>query len=213
MTLLPDTEAALLDAIRRDHAARPVVKGSARRHVRRSILAATAVFLFSATAFAATQVWPTLDDAVHSGARPPAPASELQFPILGSSDTASLSEYRGKIVVLSFFASWCQPCRTQAPLLEQTTRDLALHGEGTAILVGYKDADASASQFVADNALDLPVLEDKDGALAAAYGVLKIPATFVIDRKGQVVDISRGLLSAAWLAAAIAKAQTPTSEG
>jgi cytochrome c biogenesis protein CcmG/thiol:disulfide interchange protein DsbE len=213
MTLLPETEAALVDAIRRDHGARTVAKGSAPRRVRRTILAATAVFAFSATAFAATQVWPTLDDAVHSGARPPAPASEQQLPILGSSDTASLSEYRGKIVVLSFFASWCEPCRIQAPLLEQTTRDLALHGEGTAILVGSEDADASASQFVADNALDLPVLEDKDGALAAAYGVLSVPATFVIDRKGKVVDISRGLPSPAWLAAAIANAQTPTSDG
>jgi cytochrome c biogenesis protein CcmG/thiol:disulfide interchange protein DsbE len=176
-----------------------------RRRGRRVVLALAAMLVVSATALAATQPWTSLDDAVDHGQRPPAPDRSL--PVLGAPGTESLAQFRGKVVVLSFFASWCEPCQRQAPLLDQTGRQLTQDGVGAALLVNWRDTPEAATAFVASRGLTMPVLTDDDGLLAHDYDVQGLPETFVIDTEGRVVAISRQLATQQFLDDAIAKAR------
>lgn len=148
-----------------------------------------------------------LDNAVDQGRRPVAPDRTL--PMLGAPGSRSLASYRGKVLVLNFWASWCTPCAAEAPLLEQAQHQLSATGTGTVLGVAYKDLTPDALGFVHSKHLDYPSLRDSDGALAGAYGTDELPETFVLDRQSRVVAISRGQITRpAFLAQAIAKAQT-----
>jgi len=148
-----------------------------------------------------------LDDAVDQGRRPAAPDRAL--PVLGVSGSRQLASYRGKVVVLNFWASWCHPCAAEAPLLEQSQRQLARSGTGTVLGIAYKDLIGKSLGFVANQHLTYPNLRDSDGRLAGAYGTDALPETFVLDRQSRVVAISRGQIpSAAFLTEAIAKAMS-----
>lgn len=204
MTVLPRLEQSLTDAIDNKHAGTQRVP---RRRGHRLALALVATLAVSATALAATQPWTSLDDAVNQGQRPPAPDQTL--PVLGGSGTASLAQYHGKVVILSFFASWCGPCRDQAPVLDQTGRTLQADGKGTAVFVNWQDAPAQASDFIASHGFTMPVLADDRGLLAQSYNVQALPETFVIDPEGRVVAISRQLATQQFLDDAIAKAEGP----
>src|ERR1051325_6587528 len=87
----------------------------------------------------------TLDEAVAKGQRPVAPSRTL--PVLGAGGERSLANFRGKPVILNFWASWCDPCRIEAPLLEQAQHRLAAHG-GTVLGVTYRDASPDSQKFV-----------------------------------------------------------------
>jgi cytochrome c biogenesis protein CcmG/thiol:disulfide interchange protein DsbE len=148
-----------------------------------------------------------LDNAVDQGRRPVAPDRTL--PMLGVAGSRSLASYRGRVVVLNFWASWCDPCVAEAPLLEQAQRQLAATGAGTVLGVAYKDLTPDSLGFVHRQRLTYPSLRDSDGKLASAYGTDALPETFVLDRQSRVVAISRGQITRpAFLAQAIAKAQT-----
>ena len=83
----------------------------------------------------------SIDDAVSKGERVEAPNASL--PLLGGRGESSLAAYRGKVVVLNFWASWCPPCIDELPLLERTQRRIARRG-GTVLGVNYKDIPEDA---------------------------------------------------------------------
>ena len=149
----------------------------------------------------------SLDNAVDQGRRPPAPDRTL--PILGTPGARSLASFRGRVVVLNFWASWCAPCVAEAPMLEQVQRQLTATGTGTVLGVTFKDLTPDSLGFVHSEHITYPSLRDSDGRLASAYGTDALPETFVLDRQSRVVAISRGQITqAAFLTQAIAKAQT-----
>jgi cytochrome c biogenesis protein CcmG, thiol:disulfide interchange protein DsbE len=207
MTVLPRLEQSLTDAIRND--GKEPQRAPRRRRGRRLALALVVTLALSATALAATQPWTSLDDAVDHGQRPPAPDQTL--PVLGGPGTESLAQYRGKVVILSFFASWCSPCKQQLPLLDTASRALATEGRGTALLVNWQDDPRAARDFVASQGLTMPVLTDNQGLLARDYDVQALPETFVIDSEGRVVAISRERATQPFLDDAIARAEQPGS--
>lgn len=192
--------------IRREQDASPPRRRRARSS--RGLVVFAAALALSATALAATQPWSSLDEAVQHGQRPVAPDRAL--PALDGSGESSLKAYRGRIVVLSFWASWCTPCRDQADTLEAAGRRLRADGKGRAVLASYKDTADPALAFVRDQQLTMPVLNDRSGKLARAYGVRGLPETFVIDPRGRVVAIRRRQVSPEFLARAIAKAAKPS---
>jgi len=144
----------------------------------------------------------SLDTAIRDGRRPAAPDHAL--PRLDGPGTGSLADYRGKVVILNFWASWCGPCREEAPLLQRFQRTL---GErGTVLGVTYKD-DAEASRgFMRKFGLTYPSLRDSQLQLAPRYGTRALPETFVIDRAGRIVALSRGQVSREFLFNALREA-------
>ncbi|RZJ22662.1 MAG: TlpA family protein disulfide reductase [Haliea sp.] len=95
-------------------------------------------------------------------------------------DTQAL---RGRAVLLNFWASWCEPCRSEMPTLQQLAD---FHGtQRLAVLaINFKEAHASAARFARNTALSLPVLLDPQGAVARVWAVKVFPTTVLIDHKG-----------------------------
>ncbi len=125
----------------------------------------------------------------------PAPAFDLQTLDGGR---VSLTALRGSPIVLNFWASWCIPCRDEAPLL--TAADAAYRTQGLRILgVVYQDSTENARAFMARYGQTYPGLLDQDGRTAIDYGVFGIPETFFIDRSGVVRSRQVGALTEAEL--------------
>jgi cytochrome c biogenesis protein CcmG/thiol:disulfide interchange protein DsbE len=144
----------------------------------------------------------TLDSAVRAGKRPVAPDHVL--PKLEGAGTGSLQAYRGKVVFLNFWASWCQPCREEVPMLTRFQKTLG--DRGTVLGVTYKDDPAASIAFAKKFGVNYPSLRDSKLQLAPEYGTRALPETFVIDPAGRLVAVSRGQVSQAFLDDALVKA-------
>ncbi|MBF6606719.1 MAG: TlpA family protein disulfide reductase [Chloroflexi bacterium] len=121
-------------------------------------------------------------------------APEFRLVSLGGT-TIDLADLRGRPVVLNFWASWCIPCRDEAPLLRAAqeryaTLDVAFLG------VVYEDSAASAQAFVDRYGIAYPSLLDPDGRTALDYGVYGIPETYFIAADGTIRDKQIGPLDA-----------------
>jgi cytochrome c biogenesis protein CcmG/thiol:disulfide interchange protein DsbE len=122
----------------------------------------------------------------------PAPGFELA---LFDSSEISLADLRGQVVVLNFWASWCGPCRREAPALQQVWE--AYEGQGVVVLgVSYQDAEGASRQFIEQFGLTYANGIDVDGHISRAYGVTGVPETFVIDRQGRVAWFRLGEVTA-----------------
>jgi peroxiredoxin len=103
-----------------------------------------------------------------------------------------LSEFRGKVVFLNVWATWCPPCRMEMPSMEQLHR--RLRGKEFVMLAVSEDEDGSATvqSFINEIGVTFPVLIDPDGVVPSRYGVTGYPETFVIDRDGRVIQHTIG---------------------
>ena len=149
----------------------------------------------------------TLDEQVAHSRRPPAPQASRMLPRLDGGGDASLASFRGRVVVLNFWASWCAPCQVEAPLLERAQSQLERH-DGTVLGVTYLDASPDSQAFARQYHLTYPNLRDDNGVFAHSYGTDQLPESFVVDRQGRIVAISRGEIDQAFLDRAIALAQS-----
>ena len=125
-----------------------------------------------------------------------APASPL--PRLEGSGNGSLAEYRGRWVLVNFWASWCVPCRQEAPALEDFQRR---HGDGRFTVLGIDSRDLSGDGrgFVRRYGLSYPQLRDGDGGAAHDYGTTGVPENFLIGPEGKVRLLLRGPVTAEYL--------------
>jgi cytochrome c biogenesis protein CcmG/thiol:disulfide interchange protein DsbE len=137
-----------------------------------------------------------IDQAVARGERDPAPA--LRLARLDGGGPQSLTEYRGKVVVLNFWASWCDPCRRESPLLERWQRKLSKNN-GTVLGVDVRDVTSDARAFVRRYRLSYPMLRDREGGSQGDFGVVGYPESIVIDRRGRIAAVMRGPVDEAWL--------------
>ena len=144
----------------------------------------------------------SLEAAIAQGKRPPAPDREL--PRLEGEGTGSLADYRGKVVFLNFWASWCPPCREEVPLLTRFQETLGTRG--TVLGVTFKDDPEASRSFARKYGVNYPSLRDNRLELAPLYGTRALPETFVIDPQGRIVAVARGTVSQEFLDTALQKA-------
>ena len=121
-------------------------------------------------------------------ARPAAVAAPaFSFPVLGhSGQRVSLGGYAGQPLIVNFFASWCEPCKKETPLLAKFYRA----EKGKVALVGLDENDVlgNATSFTRANGVSYPVGFDAQLSAASAYGVSALPQTFFLDARHRIVD-------------------------
>jgi peroxiredoxin len=109
--------------------------------------------------------------------------------------TVSLASLRGKVVLLNFWATWCQECRPEMPAFERMHRKLA--AQGLSVLgINAREGTAAIRAYAKELGLTFPLVTDSKGEINAAYGVIGLPTTFVIARDGRAV--ARGVGPREW---------------
>lgn len=139
------------------------------------------------------------------GPAKPVAASTFSLPALGhSGQQVALSGYRGQPLIVNFFASWCEPCQKETPLLAKFYRS----EKGKVALVGLDENDVvgNATTFTRAQRVSYPVGWDPAGTAATSYGVNALPQTFFLNAKHQVVDRVFGAVTLADLHKGIALA-------
>ncbi|AXC14866.1 Thiol:disulfide oxidoreductase related to ResA [Acidisarcina polymorpha] len=105
------------------------------------------------------------------------------FTVTDTDRTVRLADYRGKVVVLNFWASWCAPCLEEFPSLIQLQRQMP----NVAVLaVSFHDEDAAYHSYIAENHIDLLTVFDASEKSNLAYGTTRPPETYIIDKKGVI---------------------------
>ena len=100
--------------------------------------------------------------------------------------SAALSSYKGKVVILNFWATWCPPCRDEMPSMETLYR--RFKDQGLEILaVNLGENTATVRQFIQNNRHTFPVLLDSNNRISAIYGVEAIPTSYILDREGRII--------------------------
>jgi cytochrome c biogenesis protein CcmG/thiol:disulfide interchange protein DsbE len=127
--------------------------------------------------------------AVERGETPAAPA--LSLPSLEGDDDISLADYRGRAVVLNFWASWCEPCKDEVPMLQRAWEEN--RDRGVVVLgVNAQDFTSFARDFVERYGITYPNARDGAGKTRDRWGLTGFPETWWIDRRGRLVAYSGG---------------------
>jgi cytochrome c biogenesis protein CcmG/thiol:disulfide interchange protein DsbE len=114
------------------------------------------------------------------------------------SRTVSLASLGGKVVLLNFWATWCQECRPEMPMFERLHREFAAQGLSV-IGINAREGTAAIRGYAKELRLTFPLVLDPKGEINAAYGVIGLPTTFLIGRDGRAV--ARGVGPREWTAA------------
>ncbi len=111
------------------------------------------------------------------------PAPEFKRPALDGPSRVDIASARGKVVVVKFFARYCEPCKRTLPAIERFHGE---HPEVVVVGVSEDEREAEARELVAEYKLSFPVVHDAQQVLAARYRVRDLPMTFVLDGQGRV---------------------------
>ncbi|MEX2247332.1 MAG: TlpA disulfide reductase family protein [Dehalococcoidia bacterium] len=196
----PVTPATLLD--------RPMVR------------AGVALVLLAALAAAAFAIRSTGDDgAAPAAGGAPLGALDARHPVRGqpAPDFAllttdgrvlRLSDFRGKVVYVNFWATWCTPCKKELPAIQRIYDEK--HAEGFEVLtVNWLEDSDNAAAFFEERELTLPVLLDSDGDVYDQYALQGLPDSFFVDRQGNIAAINYGYLPEETMRARLATAGLP----
>ncbi len=132
------------------------------------------------------------------------PAPDKELSVLGGEGTGKIADYRDQWVLVNFWASWCEPCRDEAPALEAFQKQ---HAPGATVLgINLDDATDDAEKFVAEYGLTYPQLRDGDGRERRdEFGMTGFPESFLVDPNGNLALIRRGPVTEQYLNETVAK--------
>jgi peroxiredoxin len=122
--------------------------------------------------------------------RPGQPAPNFKV-VTTSGQPISLENYRGYVLVIDFFATWCIPCRTSIPHLVEMNRKYGKQGLQVLGLSADEDGEKDVRDFAGQYRINYPLALSGDEA-QADYGIRSVPVMFVIDKKGKLAEIYRG---------------------
>lgn len=135
--------------------------------------------------------------ATTGGSPPPSPREGFSAPDFAldtlDGEQISLSELRGKVVLVNFWASWCPPCRAEMPAIESVYRSYKGLGlEVLAVNTTNQDDVTAAAAFVQELRLSFPIPLDHTGAVSASYNLRGLPSSYFIDRQGVIRSVVVG---------------------
>lgn len=115
----------------------------------------------------------------------------------------TLSEYKGKVIFLNFWATWCGPCRNEMPDIQKLYEEYSAKGEDAEAVIlgiagpeiGQEGTREEIADFMNENGYTYPVLMDETGELFSQYGISAFPTTFMIDREGNVYGYVTGQMT------------------
>ena len=150
-------------------------------------VAGTLLYCCAALTFAAS---PAADRQTLTPAQQPAPAPEFTLPDLdGKSHT--LADYRGKVVVLNFWATWCPPCRYEMPAMQRAWEKVR-DEDIVFIAVDVGEDSDTVFTFLADYPVEFPLLLDEQAKVVEQYPVTGLPTTYIIDPQGRITHRAVG---------------------
>ena len=159
-------------------------KPRSRPKTARIVAIAAGVVVLSLVALLATR------DPAQSTVAPSALTGKAAPAVVGESldgETVRLSDFRGKYVVLNFFASWCVPCQREHDDLMAFSQRHGARGDAEVLAVIFSDERSAAKEFFEERGGDWPVISDPNGQVALDYGVRGPPESFLIDPNGIVL--------------------------
>ncbi|MGC9399387.1 MAG: TlpA family protein disulfide reductase [Anaerolineae bacterium] len=127
--------------------------------------------------------------------RPPAPDFTLET-LQG--ETLQLADYRGQVVLVNFWASWCPPCQEEMPTLEAYYQ---AHKDEAFVIIGVnvKDSPDAVNAFLEDHSVSFPLVLDREAKVAGAYNVTGLPTSFFVDREGRMMGFWPGMVTRTFL--------------
>jgi cytochrome c biogenesis protein CcmG/thiol:disulfide interchange protein DsbE len=136
------------------------------------------------------------DNALASGTRLPATVRDVR--VLNDTGTKSIADYKGKVVLLNFWASWCEPCKAESPAIERAWQK---YGKDGLVVLGadVDDLSGAANKFIVQNHLTYPIIRYSSTNATKDFGTKRMPETFIIDRQGKVAALRRLQVDDAWL--------------
>lgn len=138
----------------------------------------------------------SIDRAVQNGERPAAPVRSGLA--IGGREQVSIAKFRGDVVALNFWASWCKPCEEEAPALERAYRK---YRDRDFVVLGaaMDDLTKNVLEFKRKYGITYPLFRYTSDDAGRDFGTRQLPETFVIDRDGSVVAVYRGAVDDEWL--------------
>lgn len=124
------------------------------------------------------------------------PAPDAPIPRLDGDGTISIDDYRGRWVLVNFWASWCTPCEDESPEIERFSREL--DGDLAVLGINSEDNSVDANAFIDEYGLTWDMVKDT-GDRSDAFGVLGFPESFLVDPDGNLALIRRGPVDRAFL--------------
>jgi cytochrome c biogenesis protein CcmG/thiol:disulfide interchange protein DsbE len=126
------------------------------------------------------------------------PVPDRELPVLGGSGQGSIADYRGRWVLVNLWASWCAPCRQEAPELERFARHY--RKQGVSVLgIDVQDNSDDALAFLRDYRVGYPQLRSVGDERSAAFGSTGVPENFLVDPQGRLALIWRGPVDQSFL--------------
>ena len=121
-------------------------------------------------------------------------APSFTLPTLQGDKATALKSYAGKVVYVDFWASWCAPCKTSFPLLNDLHKKLKAKGFEV-VAINMDEDKSKAEKFLEEHKVDFTVLRDAKGEWADKFVVESMPTSFLVDKKGNVTYIHKGFTS------------------
>jgi cytochrome c biogenesis protein CcmG, thiol:disulfide interchange protein DsbE len=126
------------------------------------------------------------------------PVPDRELPVLGGRGTGTIADYRGRWVLVNLWASWCPPCRQEAPVLERFSRRYRRRGV-TVLGIDVQDNSDDALRFLREHHLTYPQLRSVGNERSQAFGSTGVPENFLVDPGGRLAVIWRGVVDERFL--------------